>query len=113
MNPRSILFFGTFLNVTLYVLSSYAATDPNQSELDPPMVQDSAPSKNDSLSARVLRMPLNQNVPTEVKVGLYGITTLQFPAKIEAINGYGFALQPNPTRMSSVSSTTKALIFCR
>jgi hypothetical protein len=96
MNPRSILFFGTFLNVTLYVLSSYAATDPSQSELDPPMVQDSAPSKKDSLSARVLRMPLNQNVPTEVKVGLYGITTLQFPAKIEAINGYGFALQPNP-----------------
>ena len=41
-------------------------------------------------------MPLNQNEPTEVKVGLQGITTLQFPAKIEAINGYGFALQPNP-----------------
>jgi hypothetical protein len=44
----------------------------------------------------VVRMPLNQNEPTEVKVGLEGITTLEFPAKIEAINGYGFALQPNP-----------------
>jgi hypothetical protein len=96
MNQRLILFFGAFLNATFYVLSCYAATDPTQSSLDPPMVQDSAPTKKDSLSAKVLRMPLNQNVPTEVKVGLSGITTLQFPAKIEAINGYGFALQPNP-----------------
>ncbi|MBV8141821.1 MAG: hypothetical protein JOZ60_07235 [Verrucomicrobia bacterium] len=30
-----------------------------------------------------------------MKVGLQGITTLEFPAKIEAINGYGFAMQPN------------------
>src|ERR1700719_3821992 len=96
MNRPLILFFSAFLNATLCVLSCYAATDPNQSSLDPPMGQESDQAKKDALSKRVLRMPLNQNVPTEVKVGLSGITTLQFPAKIEAINGYGFALQPNP-----------------
>jgi hypothetical protein len=94
MNPL-ILFFTAFLNATLCVLSSYAVTDPNQNALDPPMVQDSGQAKKDSLSKRVVRMPLNQNEPIEVRVGLQGITTLQFPAKIEAINGYGFALQPN------------------
>ncbi len=75
-------------------------SDPNQSSLDPPMmVQESGQAKKDSLSKRVVRMPLNQNEPTEVKVGLQGITTLEFPAKIEAINGYGFALQPNSDTM--------------
>jgi hypothetical protein len=96
MNRPLILFFSAFLNATLCVLSCYAATDPNQSSLDPPMGQESDQAKKDALSKRVVRMPLNQNEPTEVKVGLQGITTLQFPAKIEAINGYGFALQPNP-----------------
>jgi len=96
MNRPLILFFSAFLNATLCVLSCYAATDPNQSSLDPPMGQESDQAKKDALSKRVVRMPLNQNEPTEVKAGLQGITTLQFPAKIEAINGYGFALQPNP-----------------
>jgi hypothetical protein len=98
MNRPLILFFSAFLNATLCVLSCYAATDPNQSSLDPPppaLVHESSQTKKDSLSKRVVRMPLNQNEPTEVRVGLQGITTLQFPAKIEAINGYGFALQPN------------------
>jgi hypothetical protein len=31
-----------------------------------------------------------------VKVGLKGITTLEFPAKIETIQGYGFAVEPKP-----------------
>jgi hypothetical protein len=91
-----ILFLSAFLDATLCILSCYAASDPNQSSLDPPMmVQESGQTKRDSLSKRVVRMPLNQNEPIEVKVGLQGITTLQFPARIEAINGYGFALQPN------------------
>lgn len=38
---------------------------------------------------------LSQSGPADVKVGLQGITTLEFPTKIEAINGYGFAMQPN------------------
>jgi hypothetical protein len=91
-------FFSAFLNATLCALSCYAATDPNQSSLDPPppaLVHESSQTKKDYLSKRVVRMSLNQNEPTEVRVGLQGITTLQFPAKIEAINGYGFALQPN------------------
>ena len=49
----------------------------------------------ENLSKKVVRMTLNQNAPADVKVGLQGITTLEFPAKIEAINGYGFAVQPN------------------
>src|ERR1700730_15071732 len=96
MNRLLILFLSSFLNATFCSLSCYAATDPTQSPLDPPMVQPgTVPAKKSSLSNRVVRMPLNQNEPTEVKVGLQGVTTLQFPAKIEAINGYGFALQPN------------------
>jgi hypothetical protein len=96
MNRLLILFFSAFLNATFCILSCYAATDPTQGPLDPPMVQPgTAPAKKVSLSNRVVRMPLNQSEPTEVKVGLQGITTLEFPAKIEAINGYGFALQPN------------------
>jgi hypothetical protein len=92
-----IPFFSAFLNATLCVLGCYAATDPSQNELNPPpQVQEPGPAKKDSLVKKVVRMPLNQNEPIEVKVGLSGITTLQFPAKIEAINGYGFALQPNP-----------------
>jgi hypothetical protein len=96
MNRPLILFFSAFLNATFCILSCYAVIDPTQSPLDPPMVQPgTVPAKKSSLSNRVVRMPLNQNEPTEVKVGLQGITTLEFPAKIEAINGYGFALQPN------------------
>jgi hypothetical protein len=98
MNRALILFVIAFLNATFCILSCYAAADPNQSSLDPPppaLVHESSQPKKDSLSKRVVRMPLNQNEPTEVKVGLQGITTLQFPAKIEAINGYGFALQPS------------------
>jgi hypothetical protein len=95
MNRLLILFFSAFLNATFCVLSSYAGLDPTQSTLDPPMGAKETPEKKNSLSNRIVRMPLNQNEPTEVKVGLQGVTTLQFPAKIQAINGYGFALQPN------------------
>src|ERR1700759_1540058 len=98
MNRLLILFLVASLNATLCILSCYSATDPNQSSLDPPppaLVQQSSQTKKGSLSKRVVRMPLDQNETTEEKVGLQGITTLQFPAKIEAINGYGFALQPS------------------
>ena len=78
-----ILFFIAFLNATFCALSCYA--------------QESDPAQKDpeNLSKKVVRMTLNQNAPADVKVGLQGITTLEFPAKIEAINGYGFAVQPN------------------
>src|SRR5580704_5732987 len=94
MNRPLILFFIPFLNATLCTLSCYSSVDPNQCSLNPPLNQESGHEKKDTLSKKVIRTTLNQNEPTEVKVGLQGITTLQFPAKIEAINGYGFALQP-------------------
>ena len=92
-------FFIAFLNATFCALSCYGAPDLTQKSLDPPFNQKpphDAAEKKDTLSKKVIRTTLNQNEPTEVKVGLQGITTLEFPAKIEAINGYGFALQPNP-----------------
>ena len=96
MNRPLILFFTAFLNATFCALSCCGSVDPNQCSLNPPLNQESGQEKKDTLSKKVIRTTLNQNEPTEVKVGLQGITTLEFPAKIEAINGYGFALQPNP-----------------
>jgi len=78
-----ILFFIAFLNATFCALSCYAQES------------DSVQKDSENLSKKVVRMTLNQNAPADVKVGLQGITTLEFPAKIEAINGYGFAVQPN------------------
>ena len=49
----------------------------------------------EDLSKKVVRTTLNQSEPADVKVGLQGITTLEFPAQIEAIHGYGFSTQPN------------------
>src|ERR1700730_19133812 len=114
MNRPLILFVVAFLNATLCILSCYSATDPNQISLDPPppaLVQESNQTKKGSLSKRVVRMPLNKNEPTEVKVGLQGITTLEFPAKIEAINGYGFALQPNPAADAFILTYDKGTNF--
>src|ERR1700722_10038980 len=91
---RPLILFA-FLNATFCTLSCYGAVDPNQCSLDPPLNQESGHEKKETLSKKVIRTSLNQNEPTEVKVGLQGVTTLEFPAKIEAINGYGFALQPN------------------
>jgi hypothetical protein len=31
-----------------------------------------------------------------IKLGIHGITTIEFPAKIEALDGYGFSLNPAP-----------------
>lgn len=58
--------------------------------------QSATGNKDLDLSRKVVRMVLDQNEPAAVKVGLQGITTLQFPAKVEAIDGYGFSLQPKP-----------------
>jgi hypothetical protein len=83
MNRRVILFFTAFLSATFCALSCHS--------------QESVPVKKEpeDLSKKVVQTTLNQSEPAEVKVGLEGITTLEFPAKIEAINGYGFSMQPN------------------
>jgi hypothetical protein len=83
MNRKLILFFITLQNVMFCALSCYC--------------QEADPVKRDpDLSKKVVRRTLNQSEPADVKVGLEGITTIEFPAKIEAITGYGFALQPKP-----------------
>ncbi len=78
MNRIAVLFFGIIINATFTILRC------NSEELD--------------LTKKVVRMGLNQNEPAQVKVGLQGITTLEFPAKIEAIDGYGFSQQPDAER---------------
>src|SRR6202162_3928987 len=111
MNRPLILFFIAFLNATFCTLSCYGAADPNETSLDPPLNQESGHEKKDTLIKKVIRTTLNQNDPTEVKVGLQGITTLEFPAKIEAINGYGFALQPNPAADAFILTYDKGTNF--
>src|ERR1700722_7678402 len=51
---------------------------------------------NQNLASKVIRIPLNQNEPAVVKVGTRGITTLEFLYKIEAVDGYGFSVNPPP-----------------
>jgi hypothetical protein len=51
---------------------------------------------DENLASKVIRIPLNQNEPAFVKVGTSGITTLEFPYNIEALDGYGFGVNPAP-----------------
>jgi hypothetical protein len=53
-------------------------------------------SPNQNLASKVVRVPLNQDEPAIVKTGTNGITTLEFPYKIEALDGFGFSLNPSP-----------------
>lgn len=50
---------------------------------------------NQTLASKVIRIPLNQNEPAIVKLGTHGITTLEFPDKIEALDGFGFSVSPS------------------
>jgi len=52
-------------------------------------------AEDDSLKAKIVRVPLNQNVPAVIKVGTNGVTSLEFPYKVEAIDGYGFSPTPS------------------
>jgi hypothetical protein len=51
---------------------------------------------SEDLALKVIRIPLNQNEPAVVKLGTRGITTLEFPDRIEALDGYGFSASPAP-----------------
>src|SRR5271166_619566 len=51
---------------------------------------------NQNLASKVVRIPLNQDEPAIVKTGTNGITTLEFPYKIEALDGFGFSVSPAP-----------------
>jgi hypothetical protein len=48
----------------------------------------------DVLKAKIIKQTLNHNEPTVVKVGTNGVTSLEFPSRIEAIDGFGFSLTP-------------------
>lgn len=48
----------------------------------------------DVLKAKIIRQTLNHNEPAVVKVGTNGVTSLEFPYRIEAIDGFGFSLTP-------------------
>jgi hypothetical protein len=50
----------------------------------------------ENLASKVVRLPLKQDQPSVIKLGIHGITTVEFPAKIEALDGYGFSLNPAP-----------------
>lgn len=53
-------------------------------------------SSQENLESKVVRLPLNQNEPAAIKVGSRGITTIEFPTKIEALDGFGFSVNPAP-----------------
>ncbi|MBV8898888.1 MAG: hypothetical protein JOY92_02105, partial [Verrucomicrobia bacterium] len=50
----------------------------------------------EELASKIVRAPLNQAEPAIIKVGLKGITTVEFPARIEALDGFGFSPNPVP-----------------
>ena len=50
----------------------------------------------ENLESKVVRLALNQNEPAVIKVGSHGITTVEFPTKIEALDGFGFSVNPAP-----------------
>lgn len=52
-------------------------------------------AQDDRLTSRVRQEVLDQLNPVAVNVATHGITTLQFPAKIQAIDGDGFTAKPN------------------
>ena len=50
----------------------------------------------EELSSRIVHAALNQAEPAIIKVGLKGVTTIEFPARIEALDGFGFSPNPVP-----------------
>jgi hypothetical protein len=51
---------------------------------------------DDTLSSKVVRLNLSQDQPAEIRLGTRGITTIEFPEKIEALDGFGFSSNPAP-----------------
>jgi hypothetical protein len=52
-------------------------------------------AEDDFLKNKIVRVALNQNAPAVIKVGTNGVTSLEFPYKVEAIDGYGFSPTPS------------------
>src|SRR5580700_8013853 len=49
----------------------------------------------DALANKVREELLDQRSPVTVNVSMHGITTLQFPTHIDAVDGDGFATKPS------------------
>jgi hypothetical protein len=59
----------------------------------------------DVLKEKIIRETLNHNEPAVVKVGTHGVTSLEFPYRIEAIDGFGFSQTPGPGDAFQISYT--------
>jgi hypothetical protein len=59
----------------------------------------------DVLKEKVLRQTLTHNEPAVVKVGTHGVTSLEFPYRIEAIDGFGFSQTPGSGDAFQISYT--------
>jgi hypothetical protein len=60
---------------------------------------------DDVLKEKIVRLTLNHNEPAVVKVGINGVTSLEFPYRIEAIDGYGFSQTPGAGDTFQISYT--------
>jgi hypothetical protein len=60
---------------------------------------------DDVLKDKIVRATLNHNEPAVVKVGTNGVTSLEFPYRIEAIDGYGFSQTPGSGDVFQISYT--------
>src|SRR3984957_12246592 len=60
---------------------------------------------NDALKEKIVRATLNHNEPALIKVSTSGVTSLEFPYKIEAIDGYGFSQTPGAGDAFQISYT--------
>ncbi len=66
---------------------------------------------DDVLKDKIVRAPLNHNEPALIKVGTDGVTSLEFPYRIEAIDGYGFSPNPGSGDAFQISYTKGANYF--
>jgi len=60
---------------------------------------------DDVLKEKIVRATLNHNEPAVVKVGTNGVTSLEFPYRVEAIDGYGFSQTPGAGDVFQISYT--------
>jgi hypothetical protein len=66
---------------------------------------------DDGLKDKIVRATLNHSEPAVVKVGINGVTSLEFPYKIEAIDGYGFSQTPGSGDAFQISYTKGSNYF--
>src|SRR5206468_4159030 len=63
------------------------------------------------LKEKIVRETLTQKEPALVKVGTTGVTSLEFPYRIEAIDGYGFSATPGSGDLFQILYTKGANYF--